>query len=63
MTQVRFDKDFVLDVMKEDQARARLWAWRDSIDKLIVKYGKDATMFVDSGGNSSQFVIETGEEE
>lgn len=63
MTQVRFDKDFVLEVMKTDQARARLWAWKDSIDKLIEKYGSDATMFVDSGGNDSQFVIETGEEE
>ena len=63
MKQIRFDKDLTLEIMKIGEARARLWAWQASIEQLIAKYGKDATMFVDSGGNDSQFVVQIEEKE
>lgn len=57
MRQIRFDKDETLEQMTNNHVR--LWAWREDIDKLIEKYGEDAIMFVDSGSNDSQFVVET----
>lgn len=60
MTQIRFDKDKILERMTNNHAR--LWAWKEDIDALIEKYGEDATMFTDSGSNDSQFVIEDHKE-
>jgi hypothetical protein len=63
MRQIRFPDDKTLESMRGEQCRARLWAWRNNIDALIEKYGEDASMFIDSGGNDSQLVIDSAEKE
>ena len=36
--------------------------WRQTIEKLLGRFGPDAVMFSDSGSNSTQLVVETIEE-